>query len=286
MFPLNEEKRTQLISKSKTAQKEKDGKTRYQKRVKSKVRANVSQLNKIDFNQLFKDNIMTVNLEVDGETNTYLVTISFGGFLDQLRDELEKANNIFSLRTVIRALLNSFNSDNVYIKCSCPDFRYRFAYWLSRDNIIAGNEKETRPSDITNPNNNLGNGCKHIMLVLSNTSWIIKLGSVVTNYYNYMEKHYKKLWADVIYPAVWDKEYEEPIQLDIDSIDDIDQLDTSTDTVDKSNIYARDKNKFKKGNTMGIRFAPKNSREEDKNKNYSIFDREKNDTLEDGDEDQ
>lgn len=166
-----------------------------------------------------------------------------------MRDELEKANNIFSLRVVIRALLNSFNGDNVYIKCSCPDFRFRFAYWLSRNNIIAGNEKETRPSDITNPNNTLGDGCKHIMLVLSNTSWIIKLGSVVTNYYNYMEKHYKKLWADVIYPAVWDKEYEEPVQLSLDDIEDIDQLDTSTDTVDKSNIYARDKNKFKKGNT-------------------------------------
>lgn len=64
MKQLNEEKRTQLISNSRNAQKEKDGKTRYQKRVKSKVKANVSQLNKIDFNQLFKDNIMTVNLEV------------------------------------------------------------------------------------------------------------------------------------------------------------------------------------------------------------------------------
>lgn len=64
MKQLNEEKRTQLISNSRNAQKEKDGKTRYQKRVKSKVKANVSQLNRIDFNQLFKDNIMTVNLEV------------------------------------------------------------------------------------------------------------------------------------------------------------------------------------------------------------------------------
>lgn len=122
------------------------------------------------------------------------------------------------------------------------------------------------------------------MLVIGNTSWIIKLGSVVTNYYNYMEKHYKKLWADVIYPAVWNKKYEEPIQLDIDSIDDIDQLDTATDMVDKSNIYARDKNKFKKGNTMGVRFAPKNSDENDKNKNYSIFDKQKDiDSEEDSD---
>ena len=115
---------------------------------------------------------MTVNLEVEGETDTYLVSISFGGFLDELHKELRKANDIFSLRVVIRALLNSFNSDNVYIKCSCPDFRYRLGYWASKDNIIVG-EKETRPSDKTNPNNTLGAGCKHIMLVISNTSWII-----------------------------------------------------------------------------------------------------------------
>ena len=135
MFKLTEDKRTELISKSKSAEREKDGKTRYEKRVKSKVRSNVSQLNKIDFNQLFKDNIMTVNLEVDGETNTYLVTISFGGFLDHLHKELKKADNVFSLRTVIRALLDSFNSDNVYIKCTCSDFKYRHAYYLSKNSI-------------------------------------------------------------------------------------------------------------------------------------------------------
>ena len=59
-----EDKRTQLLSTSKAAKKEKDGKTRYQKRVKSKVKANVNNLNKVDFNKLFKENIMTVNLDV------------------------------------------------------------------------------------------------------------------------------------------------------------------------------------------------------------------------------
>ena len=105
------------------------------------------------------------------------------------------------------------------------------------------------------------------MLVISNTSWIIKLGSVVYNYYNYMEKHYKKMWADIIYPAIWDKKYEEPIQLDLDTYDK-DALDTDASTIDKSNIYARDRGKFKKGNTMGVRFAPK----EDKEKNMSLLD--------------
>ena len=82
---LNEDTRAQLLSRSKSADKEKDNKTRYQKRVKSKVKANVSNLNKIDFNQLFKNNIMTVSLDVQGETNEYTVTISFGGFLDELK---------------------------------------------------------------------------------------------------------------------------------------------------------------------------------------------------------
>ena len=102
------------------------------------------------------------------------------------------------------------------------------------------------------------------MLVLANHSWLIKLGSVITNYYNYMEKHYKKLWADIIYPAVWDKKYEEPVQLDIDTLD-VDELDTSSDMVDTSNKYARDKNKFKVGNTQGNRFKPKEPARDERN---------------------
>lgn len=267
---LLEDKRTQLLSTSKRAKKEKDGKTRYQKRSKSKVQSNVSNLNKVNFNQLFKENIMTVNLDVTGETDDYVVTISFGGFLDELRRELKRSNDIISLKIIIRALLNAFNSDNVYIRCTCPDFQYRFSYWLSKEDIIIG-DKEDRPADITNPNNDLGDGCKHIMLVLSNQSWVIKLSSVVHNYINYMEKHYKKLYADIIYPAIYQKKYEEPVQLDMDTFGK-DELDTSTDVVDKSNRYARDKGKFKQGNKMGVRFAPKEKDSEDKQQNMRLSD--------------
>lgn len=69
-----------------------------------------------------------------------------------------------------------------------------------------------------------------------------------------MEKHYKKLYADIIYPAIYGKEFEEPVQLDI--FDD-DNLKTDTEIIDNSNEYARTKNQFKQGNTQGVRFAPK-----------------------------
>ena len=207
---------------------------------------------------------------MDGETDSYLVTISFKGFLDYLRKELAKVDNKLSLRVVIRALLDGINSDDVYMRCSCPDYQYRIAYWASRTDTIVG-DKEIRPSNITNPNNKLGSGCKHLMLVLSNTSWMIKLGSVIFNYINYMEKNYKKLYADVIYPAIYDKKYEEPVQLDIDSLDN-DELDTTSSMVDKSNKYARDKNKFQIGNKW--RFQPKQNKNQ---LNVSIFDDEDED---------
>ena len=50
MVNLNEDTRSQLISDSRYAKKEKDGKTRYQKRVNQRLLSNVSNLNNIDFN--------------------------------------------------------------------------------------------------------------------------------------------------------------------------------------------------------------------------------------------
>jgi hypothetical protein len=166
---------------------------------------------------------------------------------------------------IIKALVKSFNDENVFIRCSCPDFKYRFSYQFTKKGLITG-PGESIPADITNPNDDLGNGCKHILLVLGNTNWVISLGSVIYNYINYMELHYKKMYADIIYPAIYGKKYEEPVQLDLDTIDK-DELDTDSETVDKSNRYARDKGKFKKGNTQGVRFARKPD-----NSNKSLFD--------------
>lgn len=261
-FRLNEDSRASLLSKSKGSQK---GFERFKKRVKSRVANSVKEFNSIDMNKLFKDDILTVNINVKGETDNYQVRISFGGFLDLIQEQINKLG-ILNLKAVTRALINGFNKDDVYIKCSCPDWQYRYAYYATKNNINSG-DPETRPSDITNPDDKLGSACKHVLLVLSNTSWILKVASTVYNYINYMEKHYKKLYADIIYPAVYGKKYEEPVQLDI--FDD-GTLETDTDTIDKSNQYAVDKSRFQKGNTQGIRFAPKSNAEEQ----IDIFDEE------------
>lgn len=406
---LYEATKNQLLSKSKSSQK---GMERFRRRTKSRVANSVREFNSIDMNKLFKDNILSVNINVEGETNNYIVRISFGGFLDILHDELKKNNDVLDLKSIIKALIIGFNKDDVYINCSCPDFCltadnkikllngeaitvaemlerfengekmyvysadengdfkpgkvddvwissmaeeilevtltnnkkisttpnhryldsngeyvcakdlvvgqelfsdtptnqkivsivkrhchepvydlsvekynnfvvdagvvlhncYRFGYWTTRNKIdtfsldgrrlrnpkLGVVDPQTIPSDITNPNDTLGSACKHVLLVLSNNSWIMKVASVINNYIKYMERHYQKTYAEIIYPAIYQKSYEEPVQLTI-----FDKnrryAKTGKDTLDKANVHddRDEKGRFTQGNKSGQKFTPK-----------------------------
>jgi len=159
---------------------------------------------------------------------------------------------MFTLPIVTRALIKAFNADDVLVRCSCPDFVYRESFWLSMNGGIAG-EMETRPSDKTNPDDTKGSGCKHIQTVLSNTSWLQRVARVIFNYVNYMQEHFEGLYAEKIYPAIYEKEYDDIYQQDLDLTMDKDELDdkevhADTDTIDTANKWAREKTRFKPGN--------------------------------------
>ena len=85
----------------------------------------------------------------------------------------------------------------------------RFNFYATVNNINSG-EAENRKSEITNPDDSLGIGCKHILLVLTNTSWILKCATVIYNYIVYMKEHQESLYKRVLYPAIYNKKYEEP----------------------------------------------------------------------------
>ena len=248
ILQLNEVGKQQLISKSKSSEK---GRERFNKRNRSRVTNTVKSFNSIDMNKLFKDDILTVKVPVQGETSNYEVTITFGGLLEILRDQIERSGSL-TFREISRAAIIGFNRDDLYVACTCEDFKYRFHFWAEQ-NGYNGDGPENRPARITNPRDSLGSSCKHILLVLNNTSWVLRVARVIMNYIDYMERHYQKLYADIIYPAIYGAEYEEPVQLDIETTD---ELDTSTDTVDKANYEKQQSTRFQRGNTKGVRFAP------------------------------
>lgn len=255
---LNEDSRSQLIQRSKksdnyAADNQGKGKNRYERRLHSHISHSVSTYNNMDMNKLFKDNILDVDVVVHGETNDYLVRMSFGGFLDYLHNQLNQNNKQFDTRTISRALVTAFNSDQVYIHCSCPDWKYTMAFWATKNDIDSvKNEQKSNGKWLRNPTDTKGAGCKHSLLVLSNNTWLMKVASVIKNYVNYMEKHQQKLYADVIYPAIYQQPYEDDVQLDMFSDD---ELASDTDTIDTANAEARTKGQFKKGNQSGVQFT-------------------------------
>ena len=243
---LYEDSRNELIAQGKRGEREKgDGKTRFEKRVKSSFSTSVREYNSIDMNSVFFDGILNVNIPVKGETDNYLVRIKFGGFMDILQAEVKRLGKV-DLRTITRALISAFNSNDTFIHCSCQDFKYRFNYWATVKGFNSG-APQLIPARITNPTNNKGPGCKHIMLVLSNTQWLIKVSSVLNNYIKYMEANRKNDYAQYIYPALYGEPYKEPVQLSIDDSD-TGELDTTTTTIDTANEYGRTSGRFKQGN--------------------------------------
>lgn len=176
---LLEKHRNELVAKSKSDIK---GLQRYKRRLKSRINSSVQEYNRIDMNNLFKNNILDIALKVNGETDTYAVKLSFGGVLDNLQ-QLLKTNNNLDLSLIIKAIVMTFNREDIYVRCSCPDYQYRFGYAATKNKYQVG-QPQLIPANVTNPNDDLGSTCKHVLLVLANTSWIIKVASVIYNYIN------------------------------------------------------------------------------------------------------
>lgn len=121
-----EDKKGELVSQAKKGANYRDtskGKNRYERRTKSKLASSVKHFNKIDMDKLFKSDILDVNIDVAGETNNYIVRISFSGFLDELHKFITSRNITEIDRKVIaQALSHAYNTFDVLFNCNCPDF--------------------------------------------------------------------------------------------------------------------------------------------------------------------
>lgn len=75
-----------------------------------------------------------------------------------------------------------------------------------------------------------------------------------------MSEHYERLYAEIMFPKIYGKKYEDAVQLNM--FDDSDELVSDEETIDASNIQGKERTQFKKGNTQGIRFTS-NTNDED-----------------------
>lgn len=119
---LIEANRTALIAQSRNAGMYKDqsrGKNRFDRKKYSKIANSVKNYNEINMNQLFKQDILQVNIPVVGENDEYTVTIKLEGIVAEIQKNIKNNKNQFEFRTVIQSLTKIFNTSDVYVKCTC-----------------------------------------------------------------------------------------------------------------------------------------------------------------------
>ena len=128
---LLEDSRNTLVGKSRNAGQYKNqaqGKNRFERKRLSKIANAVKAYNKIDMNKLFKEDTLIVNIPVIGETDQYTVTIKMEGVVSEIAKNIKNNNNKLEYKTILQALTKVFNTANIYVKCTCDDYKYRFAH--------------------------------------------------------------------------------------------------------------------------------------------------------------
>lgn len=169
---LSEASRKDLVTKSRL-----QSKTRYKKRLSYQV----SNFRGVDLKEMFENDYFVFKTPI----KDYTCVIAFPGVFTQLRQVVKETHgdpSKINLQMVIKALRRAFDAtDDVKVDCTCADWRYRFAYYATVNGYKYGTP-ETRPSDITNPDDALGATCKHLDLLLSNKRWLVKAASVVNSF--------------------------------------------------------------------------------------------------------
>ena len=267
---LEEANRQQLLAKSRKAKKysknnQSKGINRYERRLRSQISASVKDYNIIDMDRFFKRDILSFSVPVKGETDVYMVSIELHDILKEIQRQIRQNKGKLEFKIVLSSLSAILNTGDVYTGCTCPDAKYRQAFWQTRNNYKAG-YKELRPSDETNPKDELGAGCKHVMLVLANLSWMYKVASVINNYIKYSRDRLQKNYVDYIFPKVFGMRYNQAVQLKLFySDEESGLLPTDQETIGKAIEQGlKDKDaagKFVPGNTM--RFQKENPPQEE-----------------------
>lgn len=146
---------------------------------------------------------------------------------------------------------NNFVIDAGVVLHNCKDWTYRQAYWATQGKYNSGTPQTDNGKQIANPNDSKGAGCKHVLLVLSNLDWLMKIASVINNYIRYSRDYLQRNYADYIFPVVYGVPYNKAVQLSIfdkedkygDAILPTDQK-TIDDVIASSQVGRDEKGKF------------------------------------------
>lgn len=212
MQQLQEKSRSELLSKSMTAKPTKSyNTTRFERRKMQHIKISNNVFNSLDMNSAFKSDALSIELPVEGETDTYTVTVVFDGVCKDIQRELKKNDYKLEFKVIYKALVRAVRNQNIFIGCTCKDFKFRFQYFATKGKYNAL-QAQLVPATQTNPSDDQGAGCKHILKVLDDLSWVMQLATALNNYILYMKKNKTKLFNDIMFKPIYGMPYRSAIE--------------------------------------------------------------------------
>jgi len=156
-LPLNEITRWEIINRSKRESPERFSKSRFYKD---------KDFDTVDFEELFNSDTFTWRTRV----GDYIVTISFEGPFSNLYQVVGSWSGKnrwkrIDLKTLTKCLSKALDEEDLYVDCTCDDFKYRFAFWATQAGMKYGTQ-QNRPPKVRNVKNNKGYVCKHTLSLL------------------------------------------------------------------------------------------------------------------------
>ena len=196
-------------------------------RFKKRVHYHPRDFRGVNIRRFFENDEVIFSTRVE---NDHEVIVKFEGALSELKNRLKLTGKTCTLRDVIVSLSKAIDDDHdIKVRCECPDFTYRFAYWATIGQYIYGTGQMEIPKyDRTNKDGK-GSTCKHLLALLSNKQWLIKLASVINNYIRLN----KELTYDYLYERPPEDDVD-PNQMSLfDTEDEDDPTDNSTSQEDQ-----------------------------------------------------
>lgn len=126
-----EDTRAQLLGQSRNAGPYVDqsrGFNRDQRKKYSQIKKDPKTYSKLNMDQFFKQDILELKIPVQGETDSYIVSVKLHGVCAELARRIKANKDIFEFKVVLQALKRIFDTTDVYINCTCKDYYYTYKH--------------------------------------------------------------------------------------------------------------------------------------------------------------
>lgn len=141
------------------------------KRVKRADAYSVSSI-KIDPNAFIND-WCVITTQISGNGSSYTDSIAFQNILSNLIATAKNdSSHVVNSKLILKSIKESLDKEDIYIDCTCPDFKFTYAYFATKDKFKWGKLQSSNGKEIRNPNNDKGSMCKHLYALLRSNNFL------------------------------------------------------------------------------------------------------------------